>query len=93
MALALAKLALARNTMPSDATMATGKAVKSPSRIPPAGQPLSPSCLGALGAGNMPGVVTYHAGIRGDADAPKPWNWNVATPVAEVTIGLLEASL
>jgi hypothetical protein len=46
--------------------------------------------LGALGGGNdrdpENGVVTYHTGIRGDADAPKEWNWNVDGPVARVTI-------
>jgi hypothetical protein len=46
--------------------------------------------LGALGGGNMRdpenGVITYHAGIRGDADAPKDWNWDVKGPVAKVTI-------
>jgi hypothetical protein len=53
--------------------------------------------LGALGGGNMRdpenGVVTYHAGIRGDADAPKSWNWDVEKPVAEVTITPLQAGL
>ncbi|HVY20805.1 MAG TPA: spondin domain-containing protein [Bauldia sp.] len=46
--------------------------------------------LGALGGGNMRdpenGVITYHAGIRGDADAPKDWNWDVSKPVAKITI-------
>ena len=46
--------------------------------------------LGALGGGNMRdpenGVIAYHAGIRGDADAPKDWNWDVKGPVARVTI-------
>ena len=46
--------------------------------------------LGALGAGNERdpenGVITYHTGIRGDADAPKDWNWDVNGPVAKVTI-------
>ena len=45
--------------------------------------------LGALGGGNERdpenGVITYHTGIRGDADAPKTWNWDVAAPVAHVT--------
>lgn len=45
--------------------------------------------LGALGAGNERdpenGVITYHTGIRGDADAPKAWNWDVNAPVAHVT--------
>ena len=45
--------------------------------------------LGALGGGNdrdpENGVVTQHAGIRGDADAPKDWNWDVNAPVARVT--------
>lgn len=45
--------------------------------------------LGALGGGNdrdpEDGVVAYHAGIRGDADAPKDWNWDVEGPVARVT--------
>jgi hypothetical protein len=52
--------------------------------------------LGALGGGNMrdpeDGVVTYHAGIRGDADAPKAWNWDVDGPVARVTITPVPAS-
>lgn len=46
--------------------------------------------LGALGAGNdrdpENGVITVHTGIRGDADAPREWNWDVAKPVAHVTI-------
>jgi len=45
--------------------------------------------LGALGGGNMRdpenGVITYHTGIRGDADAPKEWNWDVSKPVAKIT--------
>lgn len=45
--------------------------------------------LGALGGGNdrdpENGVVTVHTGIRGDADAPKDWNWDVSAPVARVT--------
>ncbi|MEO6013561.1 MAG: pentapeptide MXKDX repeat protein [Devosia sp.] len=46
--------------------------------------------LGALGGGNERdlenGVITIHTGIRGDADAPKDWNWDVSKPVAKVTI-------
>jgi hypothetical protein len=46
--------------------------------------------LGALGGGNdrdpENGVIAYHAGIRGDADAPKDWNWDVNGPVAHITI-------
>ncbi len=46
--------------------------------------------LGAIGGGNMRdpenGVITYHTGIRGDADAPKEWNWDVTKPVARVTL-------
>jgi hypothetical protein len=46
--------------------------------------------LGALGGGNERdpenGVITYHTGIRGDADAPIAWNWDVSKPVARVTI-------
>jgi hypothetical protein len=46
--------------------------------------------LGALGGGNNRdpenGVITFHTGIRGDADAPKAWNWDVAKPVARITI-------
>jgi hypothetical protein len=45
--------------------------------------------LGSLGAGNdrdpENGVIAYHTGIRGDADSPKDWNWNVNAPVAHVT--------
>jgi hypothetical protein len=46
--------------------------------------------LGALGGGNdrdpENGVITVHTGIRGDADAPKAWNWDVTKPVAHVII-------
>ena len=46
--------------------------------------------LGALGGGNERdpenGVITKHTGIRGDADAPKAWNWDVSKPVAHITI-------
>lgn len=53
--------------------------------------------LGALGGGNMrepeDGVVTEHAGIRGDADAPAEWNWDVATPVARVTFTPVTAAM
>lgn len=45
--------------------------------------------LGALGGGNEReaenGVIAQHAGIRGDADAPRDWNWDVNAPVARVT--------
>jgi hypothetical protein len=45
--------------------------------------------LGALGGGNdrdpENGAVTLHKGIRGDADAPKDWNWDINAPVARVT--------
>ena len=45
--------------------------------------------LGALGEGNERepenGVIAQHAGIRGDADAPADWNWDVSAPVARVT--------
>lgn len=50
--------------------------------------------LGALGAGNERdpenGVITYHTGIRGDADAPKSWNWDVTGPVAHVTFEVVK---
>jgi hypothetical protein len=53
--------------------------------------------LGALGAGNERdpenGVIAYHAGIRGDADAPKDWNWDVNGPVAKVTITPVSAAM
>jgi len=49
--------------------------------------------LGALGAGNdrdpENGVITFHTGIRGDADAPKSWNWDVTKPVAHVTFTVI----
>jgi hypothetical protein len=52
--------------------------------------------LGALGGGNERdpenGVITFHAGIRGDADAPKTWQWDVAKPVAKVTFTPMAAS-
>jgi hypothetical protein len=52
--------------------------------------------LGALGEGNMrdpeDGVIGWHAGIRGDADAPKDWQWDVNAPVARVTITPSEMS-
>lgn len=45
--------------------------------------------LGSLGGGNdrdpENGVIAHHTGIRGDADAPKEWNWDVNAPVAHVT--------
>ena len=45
--------------------------------------------LGALGEGNMrdpeDGVVTYHTGIRGDADAPATWQFDPNQPVARIT--------
>ena len=45
--------------------------------------------LGALGGGNdrdpENGVITQHQGIRGDADAPGDWGWDVNAPVARVT--------
>src|SRR3569623_941716 len=50
--------------------------------------------LGALGGGNdrdpENGVITYHTGIRGDADAPKAWNWDVTGPVAHVTFDVVK---
>jgi len=50
--------------------------------------------LGALGGGNARdpenGVIAYHTGIRGDADAPKSWNWDAGKPVAEVIITPLQ---
>lgn len=50
--------------------------------------------LGALGGGNARdpenGVITYHTGIRGDADAPKAWNWDVKGPVAHVTFEVVK---
>jgi hypothetical protein len=52
--------------------------------------------LGALGGGNMRdpenGVIAYHKGIRGDADAPKDWNWDVSKPVAKITISPVPAT-
>ncbi len=52
--------------------------------------------LGALGGGNNRdpenGVITFHTGIRGDADAPKVWNWDVTKPVAHVTFTVMPAS-
>ena len=36
------------------------------------------------------GVITYHTGIRGDADAPKAWNWDVNGPVAHVTFEVVK---
>ncbi|HVX72236.1 MAG TPA: spondin domain-containing protein [Devosia sp.] len=50
--------------------------------------------LGALGGGNArdpeDGVITYHTGIRGDADAPKSWNWDITGPVAHVTFDVVK---
>ena len=52
--------------------------------------------LGALGGGNTRdpenGVITVHTGIRGDADAPKSWNWDVTKPVAHVTFTVMTPS-
>jgi hypothetical protein len=51
--------------------------------------------LGALGGGNErdpeDGVIAWHQGIRGDADAPKEWNWDVNGPVARVTFTPIDA--
>jgi hypothetical protein len=51
--------------------------------------------IGALGGGNNRdpenGVITFHPGIRGDADAPKAWSWDVTKPVAKVTFTALPA--
>jgi hypothetical protein len=51
--------------------------------------------LGALGGGNdrdpENGVITWHAGIRGDTDAPKDWAWDVDGPVARITFTPVEA--
>jgi hypothetical protein len=53
--------------------------------------------LGALGGGNNRdpenGVITFHTGIRGDADAPKAWNWDVSKPVAHVTFTVMTPSI
>jgi hypothetical protein len=53
--------------------------------------------LGALGGGNNRdpenGVIAYHTGIRGDADAPKEWNWDVSKPVAKVTLSPMAAGM
>lgn len=53
--------------------------------------------LGALGGGNErdpeDGVIAGHAGIRGDADAPAEWNWDVNGPVARVTITPAETAM
>lgn len=46
--------------------------------------------LGALGEGNQRdpenGVITYHTGIRADADAPAEWQFDPNAPVARVTL-------
>jgi hypothetical protein len=51
--------------------------------------------LGALGGGNERdpegGVIAWHAGIRGDADAPADWKWDINAPVARVTFTPAEA--
>jgi hypothetical protein len=53
--------------------------------------------LGALGGGNNRdpenGVIAYHTGIRGDADAPKEWNWDASKAVAKVTISPMAAGM
>ncbi len=50
--------------------------------------------LGALGGGNdrdpEDGVIAWHEGIRGDADAPADWKWDVNAPVARVTFAPAE---
>jgi len=43
----------------------------------------------AMGGGERDpenGVVTRHTGIRGDADAPAAWKFDVAKPVARITL-------
>ena len=53
--------------------------------------------LGALGEGNQrdpeEGVIAYHTGIRGDADAPADWKFDPAGPVARVTLMPVEMGM
>lgn len=53
--------------------------------------------LGALGGGNdrdpEDGLIAWHDGIRGDADAPGEWKFDPAAPVARVTIAPADAAM
>ena len=42
--------------------------------------------LGGLGRPEEKAAIQRHPGIRGDADAPADWAWDVASPVARMTV-------
>jgi hypothetical protein len=42
--------------------------------------------LGGLGRPEEKLPIRRHTGIRGDADAPADWRWDVAKPVARMTV-------
>ena len=42
--------------------------------------------LGGLGRPEEKAPIHRHPGIRGDADAPADWGWDVAKPVARMTV-------
>jgi hypothetical protein len=42
--------------------------------------------LGGLGRPQEKAPIHAHPGIRGDADAPVDWKWDVAKPVARMTV-------
>jgi hypothetical protein len=42
--------------------------------------------LGGLGHPEEKAPIHRHPGIRGDADAPADWGWDVAKPVARMTV-------
>ena len=42
--------------------------------------------LGGLGRPEEKLPIRRHTGIRGDADAPADWGWDVAKPVARMTV-------
>jgi hypothetical protein len=42
--------------------------------------------LGGLGRPEEKLPIHRHPGIRGDADAPADWGWDVAKPVARMTV-------
>src|SRR5262245_32811849 len=42
--------------------------------------------LGGLGRPEEKAPIHRHPGIRGDADAPVEWGWDVAKPVARLTV-------
>jgi hypothetical protein len=52
------------------------------------------SLIAMMGTDRDPenGVVGKHPGIRGDADAPSDWKWDISKPVARITLTPLRSN-